>query len=66
MEKEKIYDETSTPCQKLLSIPDVEMYLKKDTTVESLKKKMTSMSHIEYAEIMRKNKQKLFAAIKKC
>lgn len=64
--KKKIYDETSTPCQKLLSIPDVEMYLKKDTTVESLKKKMTSMSHIEYAEIMRKNKQKLFAAIKKC
>ena len=27
--KKKIYDETSTPCQKLLSIPDVEMYLKK-------------------------------------
>lgn len=64
--KRKVYDETSTPCQKLLSIPNVEMYLKKETTVESLKEKMISMSHIEYAEIMRENKQKLFAAIKKC
>jgi len=64
--KKKVYDETATPCQKLLSIPDVETYLKKEMTVESLKKKMAGMSHIEYAEIMRETKQKLFAAIKKC
>ena len=64
--KRKVYDENATPCQKLLSIPNVEMYLKKDTTVESLKKKMIGMSHIEYAEIMRENKQKLFASVKKC
>jgi hypothetical protein len=64
--KKKIYRDTQTPCQKLLSIPKVEMYLKKENTVEILKEKMTRMSHIQYAKIMYENKQKLFAAIKKC
>ena len=64
--KKKIYNETMTPCQKLLSIPDVEIYLKPGVTVQSLTEKMIQMSHIEYAKIMHENKQKLFAAIKKC
>lgn len=64
--KKKIYKETKTPCQKLLSIPEVEMYLKKGVTIESLKEKMSRLSHLEYAKVMHEAKQKLFAAIKKC
>lgn len=64
--KRKVYDETLTPCQKLLSIPEVEKYLKPGVTIESLKEKMTRMSHLEYANTMHETKQKLFAAIKKC
>ncbi len=64
--KKKIYEETMTPCQKLLSIPNVGIYLKEGVTRESLEEKMISMSHIECAKIMHENKQKLFANIKKC
>lgn len=64
--KKKIYDEFMTPCQKLLSIPNVEIYLRKDMTVEILKEEMKKHSHIEFAKIMAAAKQKLFAAIKKC
>lgn len=64
--KKKIYEETTTPCQKLLSIPDVQKYLREDVTISDLKEKMLRMSHIEYAKIMHEAKQKLFAAIKKC
>jgi len=64
--KKKIYEETMTPCQKLLSIPNVEMYLRPGVTVQSLKEKMIKHSHIEFAKIMAVAKQKLFAAIKKC
>ena len=64
--KKKIYDEFMTPCQKLLSIPNVETYLRKDMTVEILKEEMRKHSHIEFAKIMAAAKQKLFAAIKLC
>lgn len=64
--KKKEYDDVMTPCQKLLSIPNAEMYLKEGVTVESLRKKMTEKSHLEFAKIMSEAKKKLFAAIKKC
>ncbi|OHA60043.1 MAG: hypothetical protein A2569_01800 [Candidatus Vogelbacteria bacterium RIFOXYD1_FULL_51_18] len=64
--KKKIYEKTMTPCQKLLSIPEVEKYLREDVTIASLQEKMLRASHIEYAKIMHEAKQKLFAAIKKC
>lgn len=64
--KKKVYEVTMTPCQKLLSIPNVETYLRKDMTVEILKERMKKHSHIEFAKIMAAAKQKLFAAIKKC
>ena len=64
--KKKVYDETMTPCQKLLSIPNVGIYLRKDITIEILMEKMKKYSHIEFAKIMSDAKQKLFAAIKKC
>ena len=64
--KKKVYEEIMTPCQKLLSIKNVWLYLKPGVTIESLKTKMSEFSHIEYAKIMHESKQKLFAAIKKC
>ncbi len=57
---------TMTPCQKLLSIPNVETYLREGVTVSDLKAKMLRMSHLTYTKIMHEEKQKLFAAIKKC
>lgn len=64
--KKIIYEKTMTPCQKLLSIPEVEKYLREGVTVSHLKEKMLRASHIEYAKIMHEAKQKLFASIKKC
>lgn len=64
--KKRVYEKTMTPCQKLLSIPEVETYLRNSVTVSDLKEKMLRVSHIEYAKIMYETKQKLFAAIKKC
>lgn len=64
--KKKIYDVFMTPCQKLLSLPNVEIYLRKDMTVEILREEMKKHSHIEFAKIMAVAKQKLFAAIKLC
>lgn len=64
--KKKIYEEMMTPCQKLLSIPNIEQYLKEGVTRESLEERMTRMSHVESAKNMHEKKQKLFADIKKC
>lgn len=64
--RKKVYDETMTPAQKLLSIPNVEAYLKEGVTIETLKKKMAETSHVEYAKAMHEKKQILFKSIKKC
>lgn len=64
--KKKIYEETMTPCQKLLPLEHVEQYLKPGVTVADLQAKSMRMSHLEYAKVMDENKQKLFATIKKC
>ena len=64
--KKKVYEEIVTPCQKLLSIPEVKKYLREGVTILDLKEKMLRVSHIEYAKMMHESKQKLFAAIKKC
>lgn len=64
--KKKTYEKTMTPCQRLLSIPDIERYLREGMTVADLKEKMLRMSHIDYAKIMYEAKQKLFTSIKKC
>ena len=64
--KRKVYEETMTPCQKLLALPNVGQYLKPGVTVADLQARSVRMSHLEYAKLMDQNKQKLFAAIKKC
>lgn len=64
--RRKVYENTMTPAQKLLSIPNVEKYLREGMTVSDLKEKLLRVSHLAYAKTMHETKQKLFADIKKC
>lgn len=59
----KVYETYMTPCQKLLSILNVEQYLKPNVTKESLLQEQMEMSHVEAAEKLQKAKAKLFNSI---
>jgi hypothetical protein len=52
-----------TPCQKLLSIPDTEKYLKSGITKAFLIQEQMRMSHVEAADKLQKAKAKLFSQI---
>jgi len=56
----KIYKDYMTPCEKLLSIPDVEKYLKPGVTAETLRKTAMEKTHFAAAQEMQKEKKKLF------
>lgn len=63
----KVYKTYQTPCEKALSIEDVEQYLKEGVTVESLKEKMMAKTHLAAAKEMQAAKNTLFAKIRqKC
>jgi transposase InsO family protein len=59
----KVYRTYLTPCEKLLSIPNVEKYLKFGVSKESLKAQMMKQTHLESATEMQTAKEKLFANI---
>lgn len=56
----KVYETYMTPCQKLLSIENVEQYLKPGVTKESLIQEQMKMSHVEAARKLQEAKAKLF------
>jgi len=56
----KAYETYMTPCQRLLSIENVERYLKPDVTRVALLGDQMKMSHVEAAEELQKAKRKLF------
>lgn len=56
----KAYETYMTPCQKLLSIENVEQYLKPGVTRASLCEEEMKMSHVEAAEKLQTAKAKLF------
>ena len=60
----KVYNTYMTPCEKLLSITQVEIYLKDGITVESLKNELHRVSHLEAAKELQAEKKKLFAKIR--
>ena len=60
----KVYTIQMTPCQKLLSIPDVEKYLRPGITKESLTATMMAKTHLAAAQEMQKEKKKLFDTIR--
>jgi hypothetical protein len=63
----KVYNTYLTPCEKLLSIEDVEEYLKPGVTRQSLKARMMEQTHLAAAQDMQAAKQKLFAQFRqKC
>jgi transposase InsO family protein len=59
----KVYKTYLTPCEKVLSIPHVEKYLKSGVSKESLKAQMMAQTHFESATEMQAAKEKLFAHI---
>lgn len=59
----KVYRTYLTPCMKLLSVPNVEEYLREGVTVASLKAKSIAESHLLSAQKMQKAKQQLFEKI---
>lgn len=60
--EKKIYPHSGyqTPYERLKRLTGAERYLKNGITFKELDKKAYAMSHTEYAEMMRKEKQKLF------
>jgi transposase InsO family protein len=61
----KVYKTHLTPCEKLLSIPQVEQFLKPGFTAQSLYATMLETSHLACAQRVQKAKHELFANIKK-
>lgn len=61
----KVYKTYQTPCEKILSIPQVEQYLKPGVTVETLRARMMEQSHFAFVEEMREAKIVLFNKINK-
>ena len=60
----KVYKTYMTPCEKLLSIENVEQYLKPGITAESLRKRMMEKTHLKAAQEMQEAKKQLFALIR--
>jgi len=60
----KVYRDYMTPCEKLLSIPNVEKYLKPGITKESLRATMMEKTHLAAAQEMQAAKRTLFAKIR--
>jgi transposase InsO family protein len=60
----KVYKTYMTPIQKLLSITDVERYLRNGVTRESLEQEYRRLSHFDAAKEMQDAKQKLFKLIR--
>lgn len=60
----KVYRTYLTPCEKFLSIPDAEQYLKEGLTLLSLQEQAQAQTHLDAAEEMQKEKQQLFEKIR--
>jgi transposase InsO family protein len=61
----KVYKTYLTPCEKLLSIPDVEKCLKPGITKEALRVRMMEKTHLAAAQEMQTAKHTLFKEIKR-
>jgi len=61
----KEYKEYATPVEKLLSLSQLEQYLKDGVTRHTLRSEMMKRSHLEAAQAMQKARTKLFNSFKK-
>ena len=63
----KVYKDYRTPCEKLLSLENLEQYLKPGVTRESLTEGMMQKTHLKAAHDMQTAKAQLFETIRqKC
>ena len=61
----KEYKSYMTPCEKLLSIPEVEKYLKPGITTETLRATMMEKTHLKSAQDVQAAKKILFDTIRR-
>jgi transposase InsO family protein len=61
----KVYKTYLTPCEKLLSISNVEQYLKPGITKELLRIRMMAQTHLAAAQEMQEAKKQLFKEIRR-
>ena len=61
----KVYKDYLTPCEKLLSVPEIEKYLKPGITTQSLRATMMEKTHLAVAQDMQAAKKKLFDTIRR-
>lgn len=59
----KVYKTYQSPCERLLLIPNVEQYLKRGVTKESLRTRMMAHTHLDAAREMQRAKAQLFKEI---
>ena len=63
--KKYSYKNMMTPYEKLVSLPEVELYLKKEITLSDLDKLSKSTSDNEAADLLQKERKKIFKTIEK-
>jgi transposase InsO family protein len=61
----KVYQTYLTPCEKLITIPNVETYLKPGLTIDVLRARMLEQTHLAAAQNMQEAKQQLFKEIRR-
>jgi transposase InsO family protein len=61
----KVYKRYMTPCDNLISIKDVHMYLREGVTINSLRVEQRKVTHLASAKELREKRNQLFAKIHK-
>jgi hypothetical protein len=61
----KVYERYMTPCENLLLVKDVQVYLSDGVTTQSLKEKQCEVTHLAAAKELREKRNQLFAKIHK-
>jgi hypothetical protein len=61
----KVYERYMTPCENLLSVDRVNIYLREGVTIHSLKEGQSKMTHLSAAKELREKRNQLFAKIHK-
>lgn len=61
----KIYERYMTPCENLLSVNNVQVYLREGVTTQSLKEGRVKVTHLAAAKELREKRNTLFAKIHK-
>ena len=61
----KVYERYMTPCENLLLVRDVHLYLREGVTTVSLKEEQMRVTHLAAAEELREKRNQLFAKIHK-